>query len=104
MVKLDKNGYANSILQPPEEQFRCYLCGRTDQKLDRHEIWGGAYRVKSKRLGLWVCLCHQRCHLNGVHADGELARCLKATAQAAAMERYRWDVDAFRAEFGRNYQ
>jgi hypothetical protein len=54
-LRLDRNGYAPSILQTEE---RCFLCGRTDRKLDRHEPFGGPYRAKSKADGLWVLLCH----------------------------------------------
>lgn len=97
---MDRNGYNASILQ--DEPY-CYLCGRTDRKLDRHEIFGGASRAKSKRLGLWCYLCHDTCHLNGVHANGEKMRCLREDGQAAAMETYGWAVEDFIREFGKNY-
>lgn len=51
---LDRNGYAPSIVQDIDG---CYFCARQDGKLDRHEIFHGAYRQKSKALGLWVTLC-----------------------------------------------
>ena len=56
-MKLDGNGYAKSILQ---EGSCCHLCGHNGSmdKLDRHEVFGGPDRAKSKRYGLWVLLCH----------------------------------------------
>ena len=41
----------------------CFLCGRNgaDDPLDKHHIFGGAYRKKSERYGLTVYLCHDRC-------------------------------------------
>lgn len=60
---LDKNGYAPSIVTFDTDC--CFLCDGQDEKLDRHECFGGAMREKSKRLGLWVPLCHVRCHEYG---------------------------------------
>ena len=96
-----KNGYNPSIMQ--DDLSCCYLCGRSDQKLDRHEIFGASRRDKSKRLGLWVMLCHDRCHLNGVHAYKALREELQAKCQEAAMREYGWDISKFISEFGRNY-
>lgn len=101
MAKLDRNGYAPSIMQ--QDLTRCYLCGRSCEKLDRHEIFHGAYRSKSKELGLWVMLCHWNCHLNGVHAHGTISQLLKAQAQQRAMDYYGLTTDEFISEFGRNY-
>lgn len=96
------NGYIPSILQQEES---CYFCGRQDRKLDRHEVFGGAYRQKSKAYGLWVLLCHEDCHegRHGVHGDPANARWLKRRAQTAAMIAYGWSIDEFRNEFGKNY-
>lgn len=99
---MGRNGYIPSILQD-ERDIGCYLCGRADQHLDRHEVFHGPYRQKSKRLGLWVSLCHFRCHLCGVHENRELDMKLKEEAQKAAMEVYDWTVADFIKEFGRNY-
>lgn len=103
---LDRNGYAPSIVQDSTDRC-CYLCyanGHGDP-LNRHEIFGGAYRKKSKRLGLWVYLCHDRCHQgqSGVHNSTGKDIALKRAAQRAAMEQYGWDIDRFRQEFGKNY-
>lgn len=103
---LDRNGYAPSIVQ--EDTGVCFLCGRSDQKLDRHECFGGAgRRAKSKRLGLWVSLCHTGCHQNSawaVHENPSTAAILHGEAQAAAMQTYGWGTGRFIAEFGRNYR
>lgn len=105
-VRLDRNGYATSIMDDNEEA--CYLCGSHGLygKLERHEIFfGSGYREKSKRHGLWANLCCQ-CHRTGpqaVHSSGERDRALKAQAQARAMTVYNWDIDQFRAEYGKNY-
>lgn len=97
---LDRNGYApNALLHAGE---RCYLCCRSGVKLDRHEIFHGAYRKKSKALGLWVTLCHD-CHMELHHADATLDTALKQKGQRVAMERYGWTVDEFRRRFGKNY-
>ena len=101
---LDRNGYAPSIMQDSETE--CYLCGASDQKLDRHEPIGGAYRQKSKRHGLWVSLCHDRCHLYGpyaAHQSAETANLPKEHAQMAAMDAYGWSMNKWRGEFGKNY-
>lgn len=84
--------YSPSILQ--EDLDHCFLCGRCDQKLDRHEVFGGALRDKSKRLGLWVVLCHERCHLGKAHRIGE----------KAAREAFGWSIEDFIREFGKNYE
>lgn len=93
--------YASSILQ--DDQTRCYRCGRCDQHLDRHEIFGGSNRKKSASMGLWVVLCHDRCHLNGVHKDGDLMRQMRSEGQRAAMLWYGMTKEEFIQEFGKNY-
>lgn len=102
MASSRSKGYGPSILQPGEY---CYLCGRRDRKLDRHEIFGGAYREKSKQDGLWVLLCHDDCHLgrNGAHGSREVREYLKSAAQARAMTVYGWTVDEFIKRYGKNY-
>ena len=97
-----RNGYGPSILQDVDG---CFLCGRTDSKLDRHEVFPGAYRAKCKRLGLWVLLCHEGCHEGkfGVHQNPEMRNMLKRFAQNRAMSYYRWDMYDWIREFGKNY-
>lgn len=93
--------YAESIIQ--SDTGRCFLCGRRDQKLDRHEPFGGALRRKSQRLGMWVALCHERCHLGGAHRSAELERELSRAAQEAAMREYGWTEEEFRREFYKSF-
>ena len=86
----------------------CFLCGRNGafDPLDRHHLFGGALRNKSDRLGLTVMLCHNRCHIYGpeaAHNSPETMRMLHEYGQRVAMERFGWDVDDFRREFGKNY-
>ena len=97
----DRNGYAKSIVQ--NDTSRCYLCGHSGGKLDRHEVFGASNRSKSKRLGLWVMLCHDECHINGAHASKAISDALKRKAQAVAMKAYNWTKEDFIREFGRNY-
>jgi len=101
-LKLDRNGYAPSILQTEE---RCFLCGRTDRKLDRHEPFGGPYRAKSKADGLWVLLCHYPCHEgpDGAHGRRRVAEYLRAYTQGKAMEVYGWTQAEWIARYGKNY-
>ena len=99
-AELDRNGYAPSILQQAQ---CCFKCGKTTGKLDRHEVWGGGLREKSKRYGLWVLLCHESCHLYGVHQDAEYARRLRRYAQGCANLEYGWDKETFIRMFGKNY-
>lgn len=101
--KLDKAGYAPSIVQ--EDTTRCFACGRRDRKLDRHEIFFGALRNKSKQYGLWVTLCHEPCHLgkDGYQYDASKSYGLRAYAQAKAMKKYGWSTEKFRELFYKNY-
>lgn len=98
---MDRNGYNDSILQ--DDLTYCYVCGRSCEKLDRHEVFGGAYRQKSKRYGLWIMLCHNSCHLNGVHAFPRQYEYIKAKAQGIAMRQYMWTKEDFIKEFGKSY-
>lgn len=102
---LDRNGYAPSILQSEECCYMCEASGTYD-RLDRHEVFGGALRSKSKRLGLWVLLCHAEHHIFGpdaVHNNRAQDLALKQDAQRIAMEVYGWTIEDFIREFGRNY-
>jgi hypothetical protein len=101
--QLDIHGYVSSILQ--DDLTHCFLCGRCDRKLDRHEVIGGTYRNKSKADGLWVMLCHDDCHegRHGVHGDAQKARELRQLAQREAMRVYVWTIDEFRMRYGKNY-
>ena len=99
-----RSEYAPSLLQ--EDISCCYLCGRTDRKLDRHEIFfGTAYRDKSKQDGLWVCLCHVPCHegKDGAQYNREIRERLCREAQEKAMEVYGWTLDEWRQRYGKNW-
>lgn len=100
---MDRNGYAPSILQ--NDTSFCYLCGRRDRKLDRHEPFGGAYRDKSKAMGLWVVLCHEDCHegRNGAHGDPAVNKEIRKEAQKQAMRTFGWTTEKFIRMFGKNY-
>ena len=100
-AKLDRNGYAPSIMQ--KDMSHCYLCGRCDQKLDRHEPFKGAFKRKSASLGMWVSLCHDRCHLGQAHNFPKVNEMLMMDAQRAAMKEYHWNTERFILEFGRNW-
>ena len=106
-AKLDANGYAQSIVQDEADEscFFCFSNGCYDP-LNRHEVFGGPFRQKSKRLGLWVSLCHYRCHQEGkgsVHKNRETDLYLKRFAQRKAMKAYHWNTEDFIREFGKNY-
>ena len=99
----DRNGYNPSILQ--DEPDCCWLCRRRDRKLDRHEVFGGALRERSKTDGLWVLLCHEDCHEGprGAHGDKKVRRYLSAYAQGRAMEVYGWDTAEWIRRYGKNW-
>lgn len=95
-----------SIIQP--ERTYCYICKRNARAeyfgLDEHHVFGGFGKRKlSEKYGLKVYLCHDRCHLNGVHKNAKLNRALKANVQKKAMKHYGWSIADFRAIFGKNY-
>lgn len=100
-AELDRNGYAPSVVQA--DISRCFLCHRTDRKLDRHEIFGNAMRNKSKRMGLWVVLCHEPCHLTAAHQSAEVMDWLHREGERACIDTYDMDIPAFRNEFYTNY-
>lgn len=86
----------------------CWLCGRngTTDPLDKHHIFGGAYRKKSEKYGLTVRLCHHRCHEYGpeaAHRSPETAQLLHEYGQRKVMREQGWTVEEFRLEFGKNY-
>lgn len=86
----------------------CFLCGRNgvSDPLDRHHIFGGAYRKKSEKYGLVVYLCHNDCHIFGssaVHNNPEIMRRVRQYGQEKAMRENGWTVEDFIREFGKNY-
>ncbi len=95
---LDRNGYAETILP----SSGCYICARTNLPLQRHEIFHGPYRKKSKAYGCWVNLCYE-CHAE-VHHSNLLSLRLKRIAQQRAMNKYSLTVSDFRKIFGKNFK
>lgn len=90
------------------EGRQCFLCGRNgaEDPLDRHHIFGGAYRKKSEKYGLVVDLCHRRCHEFGrkaVHQNGSVMRQLRRYGQMKAMKEQGWTEEEFIREFGKSY-
>lgn len=98
-VTLDRNGYAPSLFR--HQPGKCFLCGRADRPLQRHEVFHGPYRQKAKALGCWLSICEE-CHMRA-HTDGAIDRGLKRSMQLKAMNAYGWTVDRFRGYFGKNY-
>lgn len=86
----------------------CWLCGRngSGDPLDKHHIFGGPYRKKSERYGLYVHLCHNRCHIFGeqsAHQNKNTMLLLHQYGQRKAMDENGWDTEDFIREFGKNY-
>ena len=95
---------AKSIIQ--ESRERCYICGESGGYwgLDEHHVFGGFANKKiSEKYGLKVYICHDKCHLNGVHKDAQLNQALKAKVQKIAMRHYGWTTGQFIRIFGKNY-
>lgn len=87
---------------------KCWLCGRNGSvdPLDKHHIFCGANRKKSEKYGLWVYLCHDRCHIFGpdsVHQNKETMDRLHQYGQRRAMQENGWTIDDFIKKFGKNY-
>lgn len=86
----------------------CWLCGRngSGDPLDKHHIFGGPNRKKSERYGLYVHLCHNRCHIFGeqsAHQNKNTMLLLHQYGQRKAMDENGWDTEDFIREFGKNY-
>ena len=94
-----------SIVQ--ENKENCFICGKNAKSdywgLDEHHCYGGKNRQLSEKYGLKVYICHNECHLNGVHKNADLDKALKAKVQKIAMEYYKWNTDDFIRIFGKNY-
>lgn len=86
-------------------QNECYICHKNGGiwGLDMHHVYNSAYRNKSEKYGLKVHLCHDTCHLNGVHKNHKLDLALKQHIQKIAMRHYGWSIEEFIKIFGRNY-
>ena len=88
---------------------RCFLCGRNGcaDPLDKHHLFGGAYRAKSERDGLVVYLCHHDCHIFGAasaHQSGETMEMLHEYGEQLWLSRDpERTIEDFIREYGRNY-
>lgn len=94
-----------SIIQKDRET--CFICGRNASAdyygLDEHHVYFGANHKKSEQYGLKIYICHNNCHLCGVHKNAKLNKKVQAFVQKKAMEHYGWTVEEFIGIFGRNY-
>lgn len=57
-------------------------------------------------MGLFVWLCHERCHIFGpgsAHKSAQTAQKLHRWGQEKAMQENGWTVEDFIREFGKNY-
>lgn len=99
-VTLDRNGYAPSLIEWREGE--CLVCGRKDRPLQRHEVFHGPFRERSKNLGCWVSICDV-CHDKLHHKENMLDRRLKYIMQKRAMKHYGWSIEDFRRYFGKNH-
>lgn len=99
-IKLDRNGYAPSILQTEHE---CFLTGNPCN-ITRHEVFfGNDHRKKSKEYGCWIYLTPEL-HTQSnecVHRNAILDRNLKIMAQERFERLY--GHDKFMEIFGKNY-
>lgn len=92
-----------------DEYRTCFLCKRTEtayNRLERHHIFGNAYRDKSEHYGLVVYLCGERCHRLGrlsAHQNSEVTDYLHKYGQKKAMTEQGWSKEEFMEIFGRNY-
>ena len=99
-MKLDKNGYAPSIMQEKEE---CFVTKR-NYGLIRHEIYfGTANREISKRNGFWLNLIPELHNMTsiGVHFNREFDLQLKVSCQKKFEETN--SREEFMKLIGRNY-
>lgn len=100
-MKLDRNGYAQSIMQSEE---KCFVTNAQGIKLDRHEIYfGTANRKISKRNGFWVYLIPELHNMTsiGVHNNREFDLQLKASCQREFEKTH--SREEFRELIGRSY-
>jgi hypothetical protein len=80
----------------------CYFCHSVTH-LEKHHVFGGAYRGKSESNNFTVTLCHW-CHNeppDGVHFNKDRRNYLKRIAQKEFEQTH--TREQFIAEFGKNY-
>ena len=82
----------------------CYICAST-RNLERHHVFGGAFRKKSEKYGAVVDLCHF-CHNEppeGVHHNADRMLALRQIYQTKLMLDNNWTRSEFIEQFGKNY-
>lgn len=97
---LDQTGYGPQVIPWPDD--RCFVCGRMDRPLQRHEVFHGPYRTKSKAYGCWIIVCDY-CHTRIHKQDDLLERKLKIIMQHKTMAKFGWSLERWREVFGKNY-
>lgn len=65
---------------------KCYYCGKTG-KMDKHEVYGGANRIRSMQNGLVVPLC-RACHSNEMILNKLKIKCQKIYEQEHTREEF----------------
>ena len=97
----DRNGYNPSIISNEE---RCLICGTTEN-LNRHEIYFGSNRQKSKAEGCWCYLCTKHHHMGeySPHHNRAVDLQLKRVCQKKWMVKNDRTEDDFRKTFGKSY-
>ena len=95
------DNYNPSIISNVE---RCLICGTTEN-LNRHEIFFGPNRQKSKRDGCWCYLCTAHHHMGSYspHHNRAVDLGLKKVCQKKWMVKYGKTEEDFIREYGRSY-
>ncbi len=92
---------AKSIIQ---DEKVCYITGRGDSLEEHHVFYGNGNRKLSEKYGLKIYLTAEMHRgKKGIHETRELDMKIKAEIQEKAMEHYGWDIEDFRAIFGKSY-
>lgn len=92
-AKAEANRY--SILT--DDFTSCIECGRTNVKIDKHEIFGGRNRQISIKMGLVIPFCRI------CHNSQEKQKKWKAIGQKKYMKHYNKNIEEFISIFGKNY-
>lgn len=74
---------------------RCYYCGKQNEKLDLHEVWGGSNRQRSIKNGFVIPLCRT------CHSDEQIISFLRKKLQKKYEENH--SREEFLAIIGKNY-
>ena len=96
----DRNGYNPSIMS---DEKMCFIC-ETTLNLNRHEVFFGPNRQKSKEDGCWCYLCTSHHHMgpNSPHQSKEIDLQLKRMCQRRWEKKY-GTRDDFIKRYGRSW-